>query len=338
VVKKTLDAMVREVGDVAAGEIGTVYFGGGTPSLVEAYYIERLLAVVREKLARDVEITLEANPESVTPAKLAAWRAAGVNRLSLGVQAAQDWLLAAVGRCHTVAQARQAIEWARAAGFDNLSLDGMMGLPGQTMDDWRQTLELLAEAEHASCYALEVHEGTPLGERVTSGLACPDEDAVAEMMDETARFLPTVGLERYEISNWARPGRESRHNSCYWNHTPYIGIGPGAHGFENDSRYANAGAIEAYVALVARTGRGHGERQVIDGEELAREAVMLGLRRVEGIGLSDFAGRFGRELISVATHRLWIEKGLAQDSRERLALTHDGFMVSNALIGELLGF
>jgi len=214
-------------------EVGTVYFGGGTPSLMPAAGLWKMLATLREhmNLAPDAEITLEANPDSVTPQACDGWLGMGINRLSLGIQAVQDDMLRTLGRAHTHAQSQAALHCAQQAGFANVSMDGMVGLPGQSMAMWQDTLDFLAQADHVSCYTLEVHADTPLGCAVAQGLALPNEDDTADMMLEAHQRLAARGFTHYEVSNFAKEGGQSRHNMGYWARLPYIGLGAGAHGF-----------------------------------------------------------------------------------------------------------
>ena len=239
----------------------TVFIGGGTPSLLEGASIGRILDAIREGYALDdgAEITLEANPESVRPERLAAYRAAGVNRLSMGVQSLDPGELAFLDRLHDAERARWAFETARAAGFDNINCDLIFGLPGQSPAAWRRSLDGVASwgPDHLSCYGLTVEDGTPLAQRVAEGRVTEaDPDVVAEMSEWTEARLATLGYRQYEISNWARADgagwdRACRHNLVYWRQGDYVGVGPGAHGFVDGVRYAVERSPARYVAALA---------------------------------------------------------------------------------------
>ncbi len=289
----------------------TVYFGGGTPSLLPPEDLERVLAACRSHLALAAPwIFLEVNPEDVTPAACAAWRGLGVRTLSLGVQSFSDVALRFLGRRHGATQARVAVETALAAGFDTVSVDLIFGLPDQAPEAWRQELATVAELGpgHLSCYQLTIHPRTRFGVAARRGqLAEMPEGEQAVLFELTHRFLADAGYSAYEVSNFAR-GRdhESRHNRKYWDHTPYLGLGPSAHSLA----VAEAGAPPAArrwwnERLTPRwEGRVAAGERPVEGEEslgpreLATEAVLLGLRTAAGIDLAAFAVRFGFELVS----------------------------------------
>nr|MDD6335271.1 radical SAM family heme chaperone HemW [bacterium] len=335
--------VIREVDLWAARADGmpvaTVYLGGGTPSYLPIEGIEELLAAIRRAflLEKDAEVTLEANPDSVTEQKLDRWRAAGVNRLSLGVQAAQDHLLAVLGRVHTVGQAERAIRQARHAGFDNLSLDAMLGLPGQTMGDWLETLDFIAQARHVSCYALEVYPKTELGRRIAEGqLILPDEDTVVDMMHACTKKMAAYGLARYEVSNYARQGYASRHNQNYWLRGDYIGLGAGAHGFFQGVRYENAVDLAHYACCLRKNRLPCGPGQRIFGLEAAQEELMLGLRRVQGISRADFERRYGVPAISQTLEKRLLSYGVLEPDTACLRLSEKGFDLMNSVLVEVL--
>ena len=243
---------------VAERPVPTVFFGGGTPSLLAGESVARILNGIRDlyALEAEAEITLEANPESVRAERLAAYRAAGVNRVSVGVQSLDAEELHFLDRLHSAAQARTAVALVQEAGFGNVSVDLIYGLPGQSMDTWQRTLEgvLTWGVQHLSCYALTVEEGTPLASRVAHGeVASPDADVAAAMSEWTEQRLEAAGFGQYEISNYARPGFEARHNLVYWRQGEYVGVGPGAHGFFDTSRQRHGADAHAH---------GRGERDV----------------------------------------------------------------------------
>jgi oxygen-independent coproporphyrinogen III oxidase len=270
--------------------VDTVYFGGGTPSLLEPRSVGELVAAIRGRfrLEPGAEITLEANPGTVDEDRLAAYRREGVNRISLGVQSFSDENLAALGRIHTAGQATQAVREARAAGFKNISLDLMFGIPGQTPAQFRDTLETAADLdpEHVSVYALTLHPGTPLwGSVRRRAVSIPDDDGFADLYDLACRILSRRGFEHYEVSNFAAPGMRCRHNEGYWTFRPYRGFGPSAHSFTGTERFWNISNLDGYrdAILEARLPVKGAER--ISPGRRRLEAVALGLRRKEGLSL-----------------------------------------------------
>jgi oxygen-independent coproporphyrinogen-3 oxidase len=323
--------------------VATVFFGGGTPSILPVALIEELLVACREAFAVDAEaeISLEANPGTVDEAKLAGLRRLGVNRLSLGVQSARPDELALLGRLHSFEQAVQAVAMARRAGFDNLSLDLIYGLPDQSLLDWEVTLEasLALSPDHLSAYCLTVEEGTPLAEGVAAGrVPEPDPDLAAEMYELTEAVLDRDGFTHYEISNWAKPGRECRHNLVYWRDGDYLGFGAGAHSHREGRRWWNVRAPGEYVARV-----GAGESPQAGGEVLSREQamgemMMMGLRLREGVSNARFRGRFGQGLGEVFGRELeeLAEQGLIEWGGERARLTARGRLLGNRVFGRFL--
>jgi oxygen-independent coproporphyrinogen-3 oxidase len=308
----------------AAGLVfSSVYLGGGTPSTLAPAQVARLSAALRGSfaVATDAEVTLEANPESVTPERLAAWRAAGVGRLSLGMQSAHADELARLGRIHTAERVADAVGWARAAGLRRLSLDLIYGFPGHTPARWVESLDraLALEPEHLSAYAFSAEPGTPLGDEVRAGRAAPT--AEAEQADAHARFVEraaAAGLGLYETSNACRPGAESRHNLAYWLRRPYVGLGPSAHGLVGGERYGNRRGTADWAAALERDEAPEAEREAETEASAAREAVMLGLRLATGLVTADhpealrsaLARRYGAALAeAVATGRLVAREG-----------------------------
>ena len=328
---------LEEVAPRAAGmQVDTVYFGGGTPSYLGAARLCRILQTVlrRYDVARDAEITLEANPDSAGDWKeLRKLRRAGFNRLSLGVQSTDDALLRRIGRVHTYEQVQQAVMAARKAKLTNLSLDLIYGLPGQTMEDWQRTLADAAALgpEHLSCYGLKLEEGTPLWQQRQT-LTLPDDDAQADMYLYTVAALGEMGYEQYEISNFAKSGKESRHNLKYWRMEEYAGFGPGAHSDFGGVRYGYVRDIDSYIA----------GRLVLSESEtdstLARdyEYVMLSLRTAAGIDRQTFEKRYRQRFQPMETLFEQYEKaGLASRTEGGWRLTPRGFLVSNSIIAAL---
>ena len=328
---------LEEVAPRAAGmQVDTVYFGGGTPSYLGAARLCRILQTVlrRYDVARDAEITLEANPDSAGDWKeLRRLRRAGFNRLSLGVQSTDDALLRRIGRVHTYEQVQQAVMAARKAKFTNLSLDLIYGLPGQTMEDWQRTLAdaVALGPEHLSCYGLKLEEGTPLWQQRQT-LTLPDDDAQADMYLYTVAALGEMGYEQYEISNFAKPGKASRHNLKYWNMEEYAGFGPGAHSDFGGVRYGYVRDIDSYIA---------GKLVLSESENdstLARdyEYVMLSLRTAAGIDRQTFEKRYRQRFQPMETLFEQYEKaGLALPTEGGWRLTPKGFLVSNSIIAAL---
>jgi oxygen-independent coproporphyrinogen-3 oxidase len=316
--------------------VDTIYFGGGTPSLIPASELVRLLEAVRRvfDVVAGSEITVEMNPGTLTPDKLAAYRAAGVNRASVGVQSFDDAELTAIGRVHDAAEARRAVAILREAGFDNISLDLIAGLPDQSLDVWQHSVEsaIALEPDHLSLYVLEVHPGTKLAHDVDAGRTSrPDDDLAVEAYFWMVDRLDAAGFGQYEISNFARrlPGggdRRSRHNEKYWLDVPYYGFGAGAHGYTGSARTANVRSIRGYADRGAEP-----ERTVLSPRERAAEAIFLGLRRLEGIDLGAFAARYGVRILE--EHGTGLEPlfdaGLVEVASGRLRLTRTGLVLSN---------
>lgn len=323
--------------------VESVYFGGGTPSLLEPAQIGALLEAAGTcfELIAGAEITLEANPDSVLkPGFLGSVRGFGVNRLSLGVQSLQDDLLAMLGRPHDSAQARLAVHAARAAGFSNLSLDLIWGLPGQTCDRWLNDLAAAVELspEHLSCYGLSLEDGTALTRKVEEGaLTLPDEETGARMYMDGSEFLQSNGYVHYEISNYARPGRESRHNLGYWTGAEYLGLGPAAVSTIKDRRWSNPAAFDEYAGVVAE-GIERNEIEVLSARTRLQEMVMLTLRTGAGLDLEKFKATTGTEFPwrHPAVEQLR-SSGLVRLRAGHLQLTRKGMLVSNSIIEMVLG-
>lgn len=337
-----LCAHLLETAPFAAGHtVDTVYFGGGTPSYLGKERLLKLLKTVFKayRVSKNAEVTLEANPDSAGDWKiLKALHKAGVNRLSLGMQSACAAELAEIGRIHTMEQVRAAVEAARRAGFDNLSLDLIYGLPHQTLDRWQENLAAAVELapEHLSCYGLKVEEGTPLfARRETAGM--PGDDEQAAMYLHTVDYLARHGYRQYEISNFALPDRESRHNLKYWLLEEYAGFGPGAHSDFGGVRYAYEKDLEGYIQGVKNGSPLLSESERIPPLDRDTEWIMLGLRTVRGLDPREFESRFRRRftcfLPFLAQCR---EAGYAVQEDGRWHLTPQGFLVSNPIIGEML--
>jgi oxygen-independent coproporphyrinogen-3 oxidase len=325
------------------GPVVSVFFGGGTPSLAPPEAIGAVLEAIdaRRRMLPDAEVTMEMNPGTVTLERLRAYRASGVNRVSLGVQAAQQHHLERLNRRHDFADAASAVTWARAAGFDNLNVDAIYGLPDQTFAEWQETVDRLTALapDHLSLYRLQVEAGTPLARDIAHGRQrLPDADLAADMADWAEAELPARGYPRYEVSNYARPGRESVHNRLYWELAPYVGLGAGAHSFLAPERRANIRSIRRYVEAV-REGRDPAAYcEVLPPSTLMGEYVWLGLREVRGIEPEAFRRRFGRPLDEAfpgVVERL-LRQGLLTYHDGRLQATVRGLSVLNRLAEQFL--
>ena len=341
--QKALLAHIRETAPLAQGiGVDSVYFGGGTPSFYGDRRLREVLSLLEKQfsLDRDAEITLEANPDSVDLKSLRRLRKAGFNRISLGMQSAQPQELADVHRPHTPAQTDQAVAAAKKAGFRNLSLDLIYGLPGQTMDSWKTTVEhaLSLIPQHLSCYGLKVEEGTPLARRVEAGEVLPDDDMQADLYLWTVGRLDRAGYPQYEISNFAKPGYESRHNLRYWLTRPYIGFGPGAHSDFGGRRYSFVRDLDAYIDGVLSGGAIIDSEELIPQRERGGEYLMLRLRTVQGIEEWEYRNAYCLDFAPLERRLTQFQaQGWAEQTSEgRWRLTPKGFLVSNQLIGDLM--
>lgn len=337
-----LCAHLAETAPFAAGHaVDTVYFGGGTPSLLGVKRLVKILNVIRKKyhVSRNAEITLEANPDSAGDWKsLRTLRRAGFNRISLGMQSACDAELRAIGRVHTAAQVSAAAEAVRKARLPNLSLDLIYGLPGQTPERWRETLSaaVALNPEHLSCYGLKVEEGTPLWDR-REDTALPGDDAQAEMYLYTVDFLGKNGYDQYEISNFAKPGFASRHNLKYWTLGEYAGFGPGAHSDFGGVRYAYEKDLEGYIRGVTEKQPLLSENERIPDRDRDTEWLMLGLRTAQGICPKVFESRFCRSFSCFLPFlNQCASAGYAVETKDCWHLTPQGFLLSNQIIGGVL--
>jgi len=344
-------ALAREI--TLAGEAlshppaRTVFLGGGTPTVLPTELLGEILEAVRRAFALlpDAEITAEANPGTVDRARFAGLRALGVNRLSMGAQSFHDDELRFLGRIHSAEDVERAFAAARAAGFDNVNLDLIYGLPGQPVDKWRRTLAqaVALGPEHISCYALTVEAGTPLACWVEEGrVPPPDDDLAADLYEEAEASLAAAGYEHYEISNWARQAEadyRAQHNLIYWRNEPYLGFGAGAHSSLGGRRWWNVRAPEAYIRRL-ESGEGVTEGEETIDETLAMgETMMLGLRLVqEGVSREAFAKRHGRDLEEVYADELQeLERwGLIERSRARVRLTRRGRLLGNQVFRRFL--
>ena len=321
----------------------TVYFGGGTPSYYGERRLRELLSAVKKcyKVSKNAEITCEANPDSADFNTLRALRKAGFNRLSLGLQSACQTELEAVHRLHTVEQGDAAVAAARKAGFANLSLDLIYGLPAQTVSSWWNTVEhiLSLAPEHLSCYGLKVEEGTPLAARVADGRErLLSDDAQADLYLWTVSRLAQAGYGQYEISNFSKPGFASRHNLRYWMSEPYIGFGPGAHSDFGGRRYSWVRSLEEYISGVLEGGRLLDSEDLIPRGERGCEYLMLRLRTAQGIEEWEYRGNYFMDFGPIEERlKHFMAQGWAEKTPQgRWRLTPKGFLVSNQLLADLL--
>jgi len=330
-----------------AGRLVSIYFGGGTPGLWRADALGRVVDAARAAFgapaAAELEVTVEANPGEVDEAHLAALRARGVNRLSIGVQAFDDRLLVALGRNHDGAAGPACVRAARAAGFDDVSIDLMFGVPEQTLDGWRRAVDTAIglAPEHVSAYALTVERGTAYGAAARAGrLVRPDDDAVAEMFEHAGAAFAAAGLARYEVSSYARPGRQARHNRLYWSLAPYLGAGASASSLRPLAdgtawRFANPRATDVYLRGDPQTHARHVERRT--AADLENEAVWLGLRTAAGIDRAGHRARHGVDPVSgrEAAVAAVVKSGWLVVDEVKLQLTTDGFLFADEVASRL---
>ena len=321
-----------------AGEkVDTIYFGGGTPSLLAPAQLERILASLFEKfeIAAETEITLEINPGSATPEKLRAFRSLGVNRASFGAQTFDDAELAKLGRSHDAADALRTFADLRDAGFANVSFDLIAGLPGQTLTGWQRNIKQALDLapEHLSFYLLEVHSGTPLAEHIQRGIQPqPDEDLAGVMYEWMLEQATAAGYEHYEISNLCRPGFHSRHNVKYWTAAPYYGFGCSAHSYDGEvRRWSNQRDVFKYVEMVESGASPVVEEQQLSPTDVRAEAVFLGMRLMEGVDLRRYRESFGVDLRDEHAEDLdrFREAGLVELEGDLIRLTRTGALLSN---------
>ncbi|MFN8634657.1 MAG: radical SAM family heme chaperone HemW [Chloroflexota bacterium] len=336
--------VVAEIGQQRRRPVHSIFFGGGTPSLMTPEQVASILdaAAARFDLSPAAEITVEANPGECTVERLGGFRAAGVNRLSIGVQSLDDRTLTALSRRHSADEARAAVAAARAAGFDNLNLDFMLGLAGMTAESWLATLQSAVELrpEHLSCYVLTVDERVPMGRAVARGrLVLPTDDDVAEQYLATQRFLAEAGYEQYEISNWSKPGRPSRHNLTYWRDEPYLGIGAGAAGWVDGVRTKNTPSPRRYMSSVAAGQPDRVEEERPDTFTQLGDALALGLRLREGLDVDALATRLGVDVRSVvgASIEELVEAGCLEWIGSRLRVREASILVTSELLVRIEG-
>ena len=312
-------------------KINTIYLGGGTPSLLPIESLHLLLHSILSNIDSSTirEITLEANPGDITTQKIQAWRSLGINRLSMGIQSFNDRLLQLVGRRHNALQALQAVKIAQAEGISNISIDLMYALPGQTITEWQADVAqaLALHVPHISSYGLIYEEGTPLTKWLEQGkITAIDEENEVQMYDYLVEQLTKHGYEHYEVSNFAQPGQHSQHNSSYWNDTPYLGLGAGAHSYDGQTRWWNIEDIDQYIAQ-AMNHQLTPEQETISPEERHTEQVMLGLRTSKGVQCNA---------VRMDKAQAYITKGYLIQQGNHIIATTQGFHILNKIIADLV--
>lgn len=342
-----IDALLQEV-DLYRSKLSdyfikTVFIGGGTPSYVDAELLQQVLSRCRRSfnLMESAEISIETNPGTLSYEKLSAYRHMGINRLSIGLQAWQDTILKSIGRIHTSQEFLENFKQARKAGFDNINVDLIFGLPGQTIADWKETLEHAIEldAEHLSCYSLKIEEGTVFGERLGSGALLPADDELdREMYSMAMDILKNAGYMHYEISNFARKGYECLHNLIYWNAEEYLGLGAGSHSYLESKRYNNIYDIDAYInRVLSRCLPVEGIKEIGRDEQFS-EYIILGLRMIKGISRIDFKNRFGIDIFELFGEKidLLAERKLLAVDGDAIRLTKLGLDLANKVFVEFI--
>lgn len=352
-IEKYVDKITQQLifaENVATGRrIDTVYFGGGTPSLLNPSQLEKIINTVVScyNVDADAEISVECNPGTVDAEKFANMRRLGVNRLSIGAQSFNDCELSALGRIHTAKDFEKAFRLAREEGFDNISADLMYGIPKQDLKSFEYSIMRMCDLspEHISSYALSVEPGTLFAKKLDS-LALPDDDTVGDMYDLLVDILERNGYERYEISNFSKHGKYSKHNMRYWKGLDYLGFGVSAHSFFDGVRYFAKRDIDLYLNADFSGHMNYSDceifdgRQKIDAHDLASEYIMLRLRLAEGISVSDFFQRFGMKLEDHIDQPIepYIAQGFMKRDGDRIFFTTKGFCVSNYILSEIIGF
>ena len=332
VLDKMGQELVGRVAELGGTVLKTIYFGGGTPTVCTPEELGSLLAVARESFdtSQVVEITVEANPDDLSEEYLRGLKGVGVNRLSIGIQSFRDDDLQMMNRRHDAEGAVKAVEAARKAGFDNISIDLIYGLPNATLEDWKENVRraISLGVEHISAYCLTIEENTLFGKR---GVEVADEQLVEQEYDAMCELLREAGYEHYEISNFALPGRRSRHNGAYWRGTPYLGIGPGAHSYDGTGRRSwNVSTVGAYLSGA------QAECEELSQTELYEEFVMVRLRTCEGVDVDALEEKFGPQRREQFLHRAarFVSEGVLMRGGSSVAFSERGWLVSDAVIGE----
>lgn len=349
-VESYVEALIREI--YAHQEIGkeslvtTIFFGGGTPSILEESQFERISGALQDVFAiKDgAEITIEANPGTVTKEKLATYRRCGVNRISFGLQSTENEELKLLGRIHTYEEFLESFQLAKDAGFENINVDLISAIPKQTVQSWEKTLTriLELEPEHISAYSLIVEEGTPFAKEYGRGCLgekdLPSEEEEREIYQRTKELLEDAGYHRYEISNYAKEGKECQHNLGYWERKEYLGLGLGAASLINNTRYHNTENLEDYIRHAQQLEVIQKEIQILSKTEQMEEFIFLGLRKMEGISELEFEKQFGNTIETSYGKQLarFLQEGLLERANGNIRLTERGIDVSNYIFAEFL--
>ena len=329
-----IDAVLRELEAAPKDQVPTIFFGGGTPSLLPADDLGRVITAIKARngITADCEITLEANPDSVTAEKLKRYLEVGFNRISFGMQSAKPHVLAALDRTHNPENVKRAVDLARSAGFESISVDLIYGTPGESLDDWRETVveALSLDIDHISSYALIVETGTKLAAQIKRGeLTMPDDDLMADMYLLVDQLCEEKGFSWYELSNWAKPGHECRHNIAYWENKNWWGLGPGAHSHLDGKRFWNVKHPNAYKEKLFKGDSPVQESETLTPEQMARESIMLGIRMREGL---EIALLQPHQLEILATYR---ENGYIELHEDRVLLTPVGRLIADRIVREI---
>ena len=319
--------------------VSSVFVGGGTPSILSCGQILEIFKTLRQVfvIQSDAEVTIEANPGTVTKEKLAAWKQAGINRISFGLQSVNNEELKMLGRIHTWEEFLESFSLARAVGFSNINVDLMSGLPGQSLSSWEESLEKVAklQPEHVSAYSLIIEEGTPFA---LKKLNLPDEEEERKMYEKTHEILESYGYHQYEISNYGKPGKECLHNIGYWQRKEYLGLGLGSASLIRERRFHNTGKMERYLAKSDQVGEIREDIEKLTRENQMEEFMFLGWRMLEGVSEKEFQEKFGTDLKNIYGDviKKYIQLGLLEQKGDRLYLTRRGISVSNPVLADFL--
>lgn len=336
------EALIREIENVesfANSEVSSIFIGGGTPSVFSEQWMAEILEKVYAHFTvrQDAEISIEVNPGTVDLKKLAVYRQAGINRISFGCQSGNDRELKMLGRIHTWEEFLESFSMAREAGFSNINVDLMSGLPGQSLQSWEESLHKTAQLkpEHISAYSLIIEEGTPFA---SQKLELPEEEEERKMYERTREILEDWGYHQYEISNYAKPGRECRHNLGYWQRKEYLGLGLGSASLVRDTRFSNTRSMENYLNNSGNVAKIREEREILTVQEQMEEFMFLGLRMTEGISVTEFREVFGVSLEHIYGKILekYKRMELLEETGGQLRLTRKGISVSNPILADFL--
>ena len=342
------NAMLRELEHYAGtgskiGAVDSIYFGGGTPSILEPNKILEILRLCRDgfRVTDDCEISIEANPGTISKENVQIYRGGGINRVSIGAQSFSEEELSAAGRIHSPGMIIDALSQLKKNGFDNINLDLMLGLPGQTRQSWKNNLDRVVALgiPHVSVYMLDLDEPCPMRTRVEEGVVnLPEEDLISDLYLETVEFFAAHEYQQYEISNFARPGYASRHNLKYWKRNPVYGFGLGSHSFDGMTRWANTTQMDLFLAAAENGQSPRAWQEPIDADRALQETLFLGLRMAEGVDWDDIRRRFGAQKASKYEAALeeWLHKGLAEKVGVKVRLLPSGMLISNEIFQQFV--